>query len=42
MLTLFANGRDKRLQGQSEEIANLQIGWDDLQNGSQGTLMVIT
>ena len=38
--SLFANGRDKRLQGQSEEIANLQIGWDDLQNGSQGTLIV--
>ena len=38
--TLFANGRDTRLQGQSEEIANFQIGWDDLQNGSQGTLIV--
>ena len=38
--SLFANGRDKRLQGQSEEIANFQIGWDDLQNGSQGTLIV--
>ena len=38
--SLFANGRDTRLQGQSEEIANLQIGWDDLQNGSQATLIV--
>ena len=24
--SLFANGRDTRLQGQSEEIANLQLG----------------
>ena len=38
--SLFANGRDTRLQGQSEEIANLQLGWDDLQNGTQGTLIV--
>ena len=37
---MFANGRDTRLQGQSEEIANLQLGWDDLQNGTQGTLIV--
>ena len=37
---MFANGSDTRLQGQSEEIANFQIGWDDLQNGSQGTLIV--
>ena len=38
--SLFFICCDTRLQGQSEEIANLQIGWDDLQNGSQATLIV--
>ena len=38
--TLFLNGRDTRLQGQSDLIANFQFGWDDLQNGSQATLIV--
>ena len=38
--SLFLNGRDTRLQGQSDTIANLQLGWDDLQNGSQGTLII--
>jgi len=37
---LFLNGRDTRLQGQSDQIANLQFGFDDLQNGSSGTLIV--
>lgn len=38
--SLFANGRDTRLQGQSDLIGNIQFGWDDLQNGSQATLIV--
>ena len=38
--TLFLNGRDTRLQGQSDLIANFQFGWDDLQTGSQATLIV--
>ena len=38
--TLFLNGRDTRLQGQSDLIANFQFGWDDLQSGSQATLIV--
>ena len=38
--SLFANGRDTRLQGQSDLISNIQFGWDDLQNGSQATLIV--
>jgi len=38
--TLFLNGRDSRLQGQSDLIANLQFGWDDLQRGSQATLII--
>ena len=38
--SLFANGRDTRLQGQSDLIGNIQFGWDDLQNGSQGTFIV--
>ena len=38
--SLFANGRDTRLQGQSDLIGNIQFGWDDLQSGSQGTLIV--
>jgi outer membrane receptor protein involved in Fe transport len=29
-----------KLQGQSEHVANLQIGWEDLVNASQGTLIV--
>jgi len=37
---LFLNGRDTRLQGQSDQIANLQFGFDDLQNGSSATLIV--
>ena len=37
---LFLNGRDTRLQGQSDQIANLQFGFDDLQNGSSGTLII--
>ena len=38
--SLFTNGRDTRLQGQSDIISNLQVGWDDLQTGSQGTLII--
>lgn len=38
--TLFLNGRDTRLQGQSDLIANFQFGWDDFQTGSQATLIV--
>ena len=38
--SLFANGRDTRLQGQSDIIGNIQLGWDDFQNGSQGTLII--
>ena len=38
--SLFANGRDTRLQGQSDVIGNIQLGWDDFQNGSQGTLII--
>ena len=38
--SLFANGRDTRLQGQSDLIGNIQFGWDDLQSGSQGTFIV--
>jgi hypothetical protein len=37
---LIANGRDTRLQGQSDVIGNIQLGWDDFQNGSQGTLII--
>ena len=37
---LFLNGRDTRLQGQSDQIANLQFGYDDLQNGSSATLII--
>ena len=37
---LLANGRDTRLQGQSDTIANLQIGLDNLQNQTQATLIV--
>jgi outer membrane receptor protein involved in Fe transport len=38
--SLFVNGRDTRLQGQSDVIGNIQLGWDDFQNGSQGTLII--
>ena len=38
--SLFANGRDTRLQGQSDLISNIQFGWYELQNGSQATLIV--
>ncbi len=37
---LLANGRDTRLQGQSDTIANFQIGLDNLQNQTQATLIV--
>ena len=37
---LFLNERDTRLQGQSDQIANLQFGYDDLQNGSSATLII--
>ena len=37
--TLLANGRDTRLQGQSDTIANFQIGLDNLQDQSQATLI---
>ena len=37
---LFLNGRDTRLQGQSDQIANVQLGYDDLQNGSSATLII--
>ncbi len=37
---LLANGRDSRLQGQSDSIANFQIGLDNLQNQSEATLIV--
>ena len=35
--SLLANGRDTRLQGQSESIANFQVGFDSMD--SQGTLI---
>ena len=38
--SLFVNGRDTRLQGQSDLIGNIQLGWDDLQSGSQATFIV--
>ena len=38
--SLLANGRDIRLQGQSDTIANFQIGLDNLQNQTQATLIV--
>ena len=38
--SLLANGRDTRLQGQSDTIANFQIGLDNLQNQTQATLIV--
>ncbi len=37
--TLLANGRDTRLQGQSDTIANFQIGLDNLQDQSEATLI---
>ncbi len=37
--TLLANGRDTRLQGQSDSIANFQIGLDNLQDQSEATLI---
>jgi hypothetical protein len=37
---LLAKGRDTRMQGQSETIANFQIGLENLQNQTQATLMV--
>tara|TARA_A100001388_G_scaffold270422_1_gene247895 strand:+ start:182 stop:2797 length:2616 start_codon:yes stop_codon:yes gene_type:complete len=37
--TLLANGRDTRLQGQSDTIVNLQIGLDNLQDQSEATLI---
>ena len=37
---LLANGRDTRLQGQSDSIANFQIGLDNLQDQSEATLIV--
>jgi TonB-dependent receptor len=37
---LLANGRDSRLQGQSDSIANFQIGLDNLQDQSEATLIV--
>ena len=36
---LLANGRDSRLQGQSDSIANFQIGLDNLQDQSEATLI---
>ena len=36
---LLANGRDTRLQGQSDTIANFQIGLDNLQDQSEATLI---
>jgi outer membrane receptor protein involved in Fe transport len=36
---LLANGRDTRLQGQSDSIANFQIGLDNLQDQSEATLI---
>jgi len=37
--TLLANGRDPRLQGQADNIANLQIGYNDYIANSQATLI---
>ena len=39
---LLANGRDTRLQGQSEEIANLQIGYDNVQDQYEAKLIYNT
>ncbi|MFL2753464.1 MAG: TonB-dependent receptor plug domain-containing protein [Gammaproteobacteria bacterium] len=36
---LLANGRDTRLQGQSDTIANFQLGLDNLQDQSEATLI---
>ena len=37
--SLLANGRDDRLQGQSDNILNFQIGFNDFIANSQGTLI---
>ncbi len=37
--SLLANGRDSRLQGQSDNILNFQIGFNDFIANSQGTLI---
>ena len=37
---LLANGRDTRLQGQSDTIANFQLGLDNLQDQSEATLII--
>ena len=38
--SLLANGRDPRLQGQAENIFNLQFGYDDYSVNSQATVIV--
>ena len=38
--SLLGDGRDSRLQGQSDNIFNLQLGFNDNRVNSQGTLIV--
>jgi outer membrane receptor protein involved in Fe transport len=37
---LLANGRDSRLQGQADNIVNIQLGYDDYAVNSQATLII--
>ena len=38
--SLLANGRDSRLQGQADNIVNIQLGYDDYATNSQATLII--
>ena len=38
--SLLANGRDSRLQGQANNIVNIQLGYDDYAVNSQATLII--